>query len=96
VIMALNPKTLAAVGAPASLSGSRLYGQVCAACHGAEGAMVAEHKLSAVVARQGRAATIAYIKNPKAPMPKLYPDLLTDQSIIDVTDYLYQQWGHHD
>jgi hypothetical protein len=29
-------------------------------------------------------------------MPKMYPDLLNDQSIIDVTDYLYQQWGHHD
>ena len=44
----------------------------------------------------GAAATIAYLKNPKPPMPKMYPDLLTDQSIIDVTDYLYQQWGHHD
>lgn len=49
---------------------------------------MADHKLSAVVARQGRSATVAYIKNPKLPMPKMYPDLLNGQSIIDVTDYL--------
>ena len=53
-------------------------------------------RLGTVVARQSRAATTAYIKNPKAPMPKLYPDLLNDQSISDVTEYLYQQWGKHD
>jgi len=29
-------------------------------------------------------------------MPKMYPDLLNEQSISDVTDYLYEQWGHHD
>jgi alcohol dehydrogenase (cytochrome c) len=101
VIMALNPKSLVAAagpaaGAPDAAAGHRLYSQVCVTCHGPDGAMVADHKLSAAVARQGRAATIAYLKNPKLPMPKLYPDLLTDQSIIDVTDYLYQQWGHHD
>ena len=108
VIMALNPKTLTnaatsstaagatPAGAPDPAAGRRLYSQVCVACHGPEGALVADHKLSAVVLRQGRAATIAYIKNPKPPMPKMYPDLLNEQSIIDVTDYLYQQWGHHD
>jgi alcohol dehydrogenase (cytochrome c) len=83
-------------GAPDLAAGQRLYGQVCVACHGPEGNMVADHKLSAAVARQGRGATIAYIKSPKLPMPKLYPDLLSDQSIVDVTEYLYQQWGHHD
>ncbi len=102
VIMALNPKTLAnaapaaAAGAPDAGAGRRLYSQVCVACHGPEGALVSDHKLSAAVARQGRAATIAYIKSPKLPMPKMYPDLLNEQSIIDVTEYLYQQWGHHD
>jgi mono/diheme cytochrome c family protein len=111
VIMALNPKTLtgaasataparvagnAAAGAPDLAAGRRLYSQVCVACHGPEGNLVADHKLSVAVARQSQATTSAYIKSPKAPMPKMYPDLLNDQSIIDVTDYLYQQWGHHD
>ena len=88
--------TNGAAGAPDLAAGRRLYSQVCVACHGPEGNLVADHKLSVAVARQSEAATRAYIKSPKLPMPKMYPDLLNDQSINDVTDYLYQQWGHHD
>ena len=81
VIMALNPRSLAGAapigasttaaangpaGTPDLAAGGRLYSQVCVACHGPEGNLVADHKLSAAVARQDRAATIAYIKNPKA------------------------------
>lgn len=103
VVMALNPKTLAAAGGaggPAAASGvaagRRLYSQVCVACHGPEGNLVPDHGLGAAVARMSKAATMAYIKSPKLPMPKMYPDLLNDQSISDVTDDLYEQWGHHD
>ncbi|MGC1457537.1 MAG: PQQ-binding-like beta-propeller repeat protein [Steroidobacteraceae bacterium] len=103
VIMALNPKTLAAgsvaggpAAAPGVAAGRRLYSQVCVACHGPDGNLVPDHSLSAAVARMGKPATIAYIRSPKLPMPKMYPDLLNDQSISDVTDYLYEQWGHHD
>jgi alcohol dehydrogenase (cytochrome c) len=111
VIMALNPKTLSGAGpvvapakvaangpagAPDLAAGRRLYSQVCVACHGPDGNLVPDHKLSVAVARQNQATTRAYIKSPKLPMPKMYPDLLNDQSIVDVTDYLYQQWGHHD
>jgi alcohol dehydrogenase (cytochrome c) len=112
VIMALNAKSLPAAGsgaaaaskpqsngpagAPDLAAGRRLYSQVCVACHGADGSLVPDHKLSVTIARQSQAATVAYLKNPKLPMPKLYPDLINDQSIVDVTDYLYQQWGQHD
>lgn len=100
VVMALNPKTLSAANGPAGgadvAAGRRLYGQICVACHGTEGNLVQDHSLSAAVARQGKPATLAYIKSPKLPMPKMYPDLLNDQSVQDVTDYLYQQWGKHD
>jgi alcohol dehydrogenase (cytochrome c) len=112
VIMALNPKSLPAAGnaaaaaarpqsngpagAPDLAAGRRLYSQVCVACHGPDGSLVPDHKLSVAVARQSQAATITYIKNPKLPMPKMYPDLINDQSIVDVTAYLYQQWGQHD
>ncbi len=108
VIMALNPGTAAhaapvssvvangPAGPPDTAAGERLYSQVCVACHGPEGNMLADHKLNAVIARQDRAATIAYIKNPKLPMPTLYPALLNNQSIVDVTEYLYQRWGQHD
>jgi alcohol dehydrogenase (cytochrome c) len=100
VIMALNPKSLSAAteaaGGPAVAAGRRTYSQICVACHGTDGNLVADHSLSATVARQGKPATIAYIKSPKLPMPKMYPDLLNEQSVLDVTDYLYQQWGKHD
>lgn len=102
VIMALSPKGLSTAGgaaanvpagSPDPAAGRRLYSQVCTACHGPEGNLVPEHPLSAAIARQNKAATIAYIKSPKLPMPKMYPDLLNEQSVVDVTDYLYQQWG---
>ena len=100
VIMALNPKSLGTVAGPAGgaevAGGRRIYSQICVACHGPDGNLVMDHSLSAVVARQGKPATIAYLKSPKLPMPKMYPELLNEQSLTNVTDYLYQQWGHHD
>jgi PQQ-dependent dehydrogenase (methanol/ethanol family) len=74
-------------GAPNVASGRRLYSQVCTACHGTDGDMIADHKLS-VAGRQDQALTIAFIKDPKPPMPKLYPDLLSEQNVVDVTAYL--------
>jgi hypothetical protein len=37
------------------------------------------------------AQTIAAIKEPKAPMPKLYPDLLTDQAVTEVATWIREQ-----
>ena len=37
------------------------------------------------------AATIAYIREPKAPMPKLFPDLINEQSVIDVANFLHEE-----
>ena len=34
---------------------------------------------------------MSFIKNPKAPMPKLDPDLLNDQSVADVVAYLNEE-----
>ena len=53
--------------------------------------MIADHKLATVKTRQDRGATAHFIKDPKAPMPKLYPDLITDQAVTDVTEYLYSE-----
>ena len=100
VVMTLNPQralvqpppAAAAGGSAGSLaSGRRLYSQVCVACHGPDGNLVAEHKLGNLKARRDLAATIAYIKDPKAPMPKLYPDLLNEQSVADVAAYLHTE-----
>ncbi len=72
-------------------AGRKLYSQVCTACHGADGGMVADHKLATVGARRDHAGVEAFIKNPQLPMPKMYPTLINDQNVADVTAYLYAQ-----
>ena len=42
----------AAAGAPNIASGRKLYGQVCVSCHGVDGNMLADHKLSTLKARR--------------------------------------------
>jgi alcohol dehydrogenase (cytochrome c) len=88
VIMALRG---AASTASANLAhGRKLYSQICVDCHGPNGNLIAGHELSTLKARRDLADTIAYIKSPKAPMPRLYPSLLNDQSVTDVATYLQQ------
>jgi PQQ-dependent dehydrogenase (methanol/ethanol family) len=105
VIMTLNPKskptaaTLAKpssgrAGAPNSKNGHTLYTQVCASCHGPDGDLIPDHKLSSLTKRRDAAGTIAYIKEPKAPMPKLYPDLINEQSVVDVAAYVREDLAH--
>jgi alcohol dehydrogenase (cytochrome c) len=84
VIMAL-PGTTAT-----NAKGRKIYEQVCASCHGPDGNLVSGHPLSTLKSRRDRAATLAYIKDPKPPMPKLYPDLLDEDSLADVTSYLFE------
>jgi PQQ-dependent dehydrogenase (methanol/ethanol family) len=102
VIMTLNPKgpstaldaTKMGAGAGANsamANGRRLYGQVCASCHGEDGNFIADHKLSTLAARRDLASTIDYVKNPKAPMPKMFPDLLNEQSVVDVSTWIHEE-----
>jgi len=86
---ASSPTTRAAGGAANLSAGHKLYTQVCVSCHGPDGNMLPDHKLSTLKSRKDLKATVAYIKDPKAPMPKLYPDLLKDQDIVDVASYLH-------
>jgi mono/diheme cytochrome c family protein len=71
--------------------GRKLYTQVCVSCHGPEGNLIADHKLSTLAARRDLPAIIGYIEDPKAPMPKLYPDLLSEQNVTDVATYVRQE-----
>jgi alcohol dehydrogenase (cytochrome c) len=75
-------------------SGRRLYGQVCSSCHGPDGNLISGHELSTLKSRRDRAATASFVKDPKPPMPRLYPNLLTDQNVADVTAYLYEELAH--
>ena len=105
VIMALNAKPAAAPrpgttaapsmrapgGAANLAAGRKLYSQVCVSCHGPDGNMIADHKLTTLKGRKDVAATVAYIKDPKAPMPRLFPDLLKEQDIRDVAAYVHAE-----
>jgi alcohol dehydrogenase (cytochrome c) len=75
-------------GIPNINHGRQLYTQVCAACHGSDGNMMTDHKLRNLSARRDRASTIEFVKSPKPPMPKVFPDLLKEQDIVDVVDYV--------
>ena len=53
--------------------------------------MLVDHKLSTLAARRDAADTVRYIKDPKAPMPKLYPDLIDEQSVVAVATYIREE-----
>src|SRR6185437_6875362 len=76
-----------AAAAAANAKGRKVYEQVCASCHGPDGNLVAGHALSTLKGRRDRAATLAYIKDPKPPMPRMYPNLLDEPSLEAVTSY---------
>jgi alcohol dehydrogenase (cytochrome c) len=80
--------------ADAGTRGRKLYAQVCTTCHGRNGNFVAGHELSTLRQRSDLDATIRYIKDPKPPMPKLYPALLDDQAVADVATYVQQEIAH--
>jgi alcohol dehydrogenase (cytochrome c) len=96
VVMAVDAKSaitrnVAAAGGSSAVQGQRLYGQVCQSCHGPDGNMIADHKLQGLASRQTLAATMAYIRNPRPPMPKLYPELLDEGSVAAVAGWIHEE-----
>ena len=83
----------APAGGPDPSKGRALYVQICASCHGSDGDMIADHKLSTLKGRRDQASTVTYVKNPKPPMPKMYPDVLSEQNVVDVSAYVLQGIG---
>ncbi len=73
---------------PNHANGRKLYNQVCVACHGPDGNLIADHKLGTLKSRRDAEDTVRYIKDPKAPMPKMFPDLIDEQAVIDVAAYV--------
>jgi hypothetical protein len=52
--------------------------------------------LSTLKKRRNLADTIAFIKNPKAPMPALYPSLISEQNVTDVATYVLQELARYE
>ena len=96
VVMALDPQAPATAGnitggSDAAGLGQRLYGQVCQACHGPDGNMIADHRLGNLKSRRDLASTIDYIKHPKPPMPAMFPQLLDEQSVVAVATWVHAE-----
>jgi len=69
--------------------GSAIFSQNCSSCHGAAGAGGnVGPTLKGEKGRKDYAEAVAWIKNPKPPMPKLYPSPLSDSDVADVAAYV--------
>ena len=78
----------------ASVTGDRTHGALvfssnCASCHGATGVEGGVGpSLKDEKKRKDMGAAVAWIKNPQPPMPKLYPDPLSQKDVADVAAYV--------
>jgi mono/diheme cytochrome c family protein len=69
--------------------GAAIFGQNCSSCHGAAGAGGGIGPvLKGEKSRKNYDAAIAWIKNPRQPMPKLYPSTLSESDVADVAAYV--------
>jgi ubiquinol-cytochrome c reductase cytochrome c subunit len=69
--------------------GSSIFSANCASCHGANGSGGGiGPKLVGEKSRKNYQATVAWIKNPQPPMPKLYPSPLSEKDVDDVAAYV--------
>jgi mono/diheme cytochrome c family protein len=88
------PTSASSASRPASstagdpVHGHQVYSANCAACHGANAQGGVGPALRGEKNRKDLAAAIAWIKNPKLPMPKLYPSVITEKDVEDVAAYV--------
>ena len=68
--------------------GKALFGQYCSACHGQTGEGGLGPALKVGSPRKTQEQLVAFIKNPKAPMPKLYPSPLTESDVASVAEFV--------
>jgi alcohol dehydrogenase (cytochrome c) len=68
--------------------GKALYSQTCITCHGADGAMLPNYNLKDIKFRKDRPALAQWIKNPKPPMPRLFPSPFNAQDVEDIAAYV--------
>jgi alcohol dehydrogenase (cytochrome c) len=66
--------------------GKQIYIQTCLGCHGPEGDKIAGLSLKSVGSRMNAQQISAFILNPVAPMPKLFPEPRTAEDERDLRD----------
>lgn len=87
---ATDPKSLSA-SATDLARGRVLFGQHCAACHGAKGEGGGAPPLRGLQARRDFAVTVLWIVPPANKMPKLCPSILDARAVADVAAFV-QGW----
>jgi alcohol dehydrogenase (cytochrome c) len=80
-IVAVAESAPSSSGTAPGAHGKTLFGQYCSACHGQTGEGGVGPTLKGEASRKSSEQVVAFIKNPKAPMPKLYPSPLTDGDV---------------
>jgi alcohol dehydrogenase (cytochrome c) len=73
---------------PNAAHGKALFQQSCISCHGADGTMIPGHSLQNIGPVLDAAQVVDRIKNPKSPMPKLFPVPYGEQDVIDLAAYV--------
>jgi mono/diheme cytochrome c family protein len=69
--------------------GKTIFGARCASCHGASGTEGGiGPSLRNEKSRKNYDKTVAWIKNPQPPMPKLFPQPLGEKDVSDVAAYV--------
>ena len=69
--------------------GKSIFDANCATCHGAGGVGGGVGpSLKNEKSRKNYAQTVAWIKNPQPPMPKLYPSPLSEKDVEDAAAYV--------
>jgi mono/diheme cytochrome c family protein len=68
--------------------GAHLFEDTCIACHGVGAAGGSGPALSGASAKYPGDALAEAIKKPKAPMPALFPSLLSNQDVADLVAYI--------
>lgn len=69
-------------------AGKQVYAANCAVCHGANGGGGFGPSLQQIAARRSFDQTVGFIENPLGPMPKLYPEKLSEAQVRDVAAYI--------
>ncbi|TAM57807.1 c-type cytochrome [bacterium] len=73
-------------------NGKKIYAANCASCHGAKGeggvGPSLRGDLKTPVMKRTKKAVVAWIRDPKPPMPKLYPGTLKAKDVDDVAGYV--------
>lgn len=73
---------------PDQKKGKALYAKVCAVCHGPAGFGGVGPKLRSLASRMSVEQTMEQIRNPRGVMPKMYPNSLSDQDVIDLSAFV--------